>query len=165
MRPYLLIAALLLPVLTGCSVEGVLTHSPQSRGNKVDPEVLGQLVPGTSSRADATALLGSPTIRGMFDDNTWLYIAETTKPRIAGTLEVEDQNVVVLTFDPNGILRKIEKRSQNDASDVSMVTRFTPSPGNNASVLQQLLGNVGRFSPGGTAKTPATGGTGGANSF
>ena len=32
---------------------------------------------------------------------------------------------------------------------VEIVSRTTPSPGNDVSFLQQLLGNVGRFNPGG----------------
>lgn len=151
-----------------CAGPDFMTFPPQTRGNKVDPELLAQLVPGTSSRADATALIGSPTARATFDDNTWIYINETTKPIIGGTQRIRDQQVVVLTFDQGGVLRSVEKRGQDDAQDVSVVSRSTPSPGNNASVLQQLLGNVGRFSPGGNTggqKQNTTGGTGGANNF
>ncbi len=39
----------------------LLTFPPQVRGNKVDDDMLEQLVPGTSARADVIALLGSPT--------------------------------------------------------------------------------------------------------
>jgi outer membrane protein assembly factor BamE (lipoprotein component of BamABCDE complex) len=151
-----------------CAAPDFMTFPPQTRGNKVDPELLAQLVPGTSSRADATALIGSPTARATFDDNTWIYINEVTKPVIGGTQRIRDQQVVVLTFDQGGVLRNIEKRGQDDAQNVTVVSRVTPSPGNSASVLQQLLGNVGRFSPGGNTsgqKQNQTGGTGGANNF
>lgn len=166
-RALLLMAMLGAPLLSGCVEEGIFAHPSQTRGNKVDPELLSQLVVGTSSRADATALIGSPTARGSFDDNTWIYIGETTKPRIGGTLEVEDQHIVVLSFDGGGILRKIEQRGMEDSSKVAVVERKTPSPGNNASILQQLLGNVGRFSPGsaGSSNQNTTGGVGGANKF
>jgi outer membrane protein assembly factor BamE (lipoprotein component of BamABCDE complex) len=162
----LLLAGLALPA-AACSGPDFMTFPPQTRGNKVDPELLAQLVPGTSSRADATALIGSPTTRATFDDNTWIYIGEVTKPVIGGTQRVRDQQVVVLTFDQGGILRNIDRRGPEDAQSVSVVSRATPSPGNNASVLQQLLGNVGRFNPGGSAtqRQNLTGGTGGANSF
>jgi hypothetical protein len=36
-----------------------------------------------------------------------------------------------------------------DAVPVAVASRTTPTPGNEASFLQQLLGNVGRFNPGG----------------
>ncbi len=161
----LLLAALAMP---GCASISSLTFSPQIRGNKVDQELLTQLVPGTSTRSDATALIGSPTARATFDDNTWIYIGEVTKPVIAGTQTIESQEVVVLTFDQGGVLRNIERRNQSDAAPVAIVSRSTPSPGNNASVLQQLLGNVGRFSPGGGlggSTSPNTGGAGSANTY
>lgn len=166
-RTAAVLLALAAPALAGCDSIGFLSFPPQTRGNKVDSELLAQLVPGTSSRADAVALIGSPTARATFDDNTWIYIGEVTKPVIAGTLNVLNQEVVVLTFDQGGTLRNIERRNQSDAQDVNVVARSTPSPGNNASVLQQLLGNVGRFNPGGVgaSTTPLTGGTGSASQY
>ena len=146
------LACLLIPllagaVLAGCSMPAFLSYPSQVRGNKVDDALLAQLVPGTSTRADATALIGSPTTKATFDDNTWLYIGEVTKPQIAATNVVLDQRVVILTFDAQGVLRNIEKKSQDDGVPVSVVARTTPAPGNETSFLQQLLGNVGRFSP------------------
>jgi outer membrane protein assembly factor BamE (lipoprotein component of BamABCDE complex) len=134
------VAALL--VLAGCSF---IEPRSQSRGNRIDPDALKELTPGTSSRADATALLGSPTARATFDDNTWIYISETTRPRIARTQGVLNQRVVVLTFNDQGVLQKIDRLNQDDSLPVDVVSRATPSPGNESSILGQLLGNVGRF--------------------
>lgn len=143
-----LLALLLAAMLGGCdSLPSFMSFPPQVRGNKVDEEVLSQLVPGTSTRADVTALIGSPTTKATFDDNTWIYIGEVTRPVIAATNAVLDQQVVLLTFDDGGVLRGISRRSQGDAVPVAVVTRATPAPGNEASFMQQLLGNVGKFSP------------------
>ncbi len=128
-----------------------MSYPPQVRGNKIDADQVSQLVPGTSTRQDATALLGSPTARATFDDNTWIYISEVTKPVIGGTQGVRDQQVYVLSFDDKGVLTKVQKKTQEDGLPVDVVSRTTPSPGTEASVLQQLLGNVGKFSA-----TPAT---------
>lgn len=148
--------------LGGCDLPEFMSHPVQVRGNRVDPEVAVQLVPGTSTRADALALLGSPTTRAAFDDNTWIYASELTKPVIAGTQAVEDQRVYVLTFDEKGVLKDIRRKSQADAPNVQMVDRATPSPGNDVSALQLLLGNIGRFGAGGTTSSAAGGtGTGG----
>jgi outer membrane protein assembly factor BamE (lipoprotein component of BamABCDE complex) len=155
-----LLAALLgLAALAGCAMPDFMSFPPQVRGNKVDNELLAQLVPGTSTRADATALIGSPTARATFDDNTWLYIGEVTKPVIAGTNAVLDQQVVVLTFDQQGVLRGIDRRSQGDSVPVSVVSRTTPAPGNDASFLQQLLGNVGKFNAAGSDSSGRQGGS------
>ncbi len=142
------------PPLTACSW---LMPPPAMRGNKVDAEHLKELVPGTSTKADVTALIGSPTATDTFDSNTWLYISEVTQQRIGRTLGELDQNVVVLTFDEAGTLRTVGTKGKQDALPVAVVARTTPSPGTEASFIQQLLGNIGRFNPTGVA-TPGGGG-------
>jgi outer membrane protein assembly factor BamE (lipoprotein component of BamABCDE complex) len=143
-------------LLSSC---GWLMPTPQLRGNKVDPESMKELVPGTSTKADVTAVIGSPTARDTFDDNTWLYISELTQPRIGRVLGELNQNVVVLQFDDKGVLKSVGKLNQDAALPAPMIARTTASPGTEASFLQQLLGNIGRFNPTGTATSGgATGG-------
>jgi outer membrane protein assembly factor BamE (lipoprotein component of BamABCDE complex) len=156
-RPLIAVAAF--AVLAGCSF---LEPRAQSRGNRIDPDALKELTPGTSSRADATALLGSPTARATFDDNTWIYINETTRPRIGRTQGVLNQRVVVLTFNTQGVLQKIDRLNQDDSLPVDVVSRATPSPGNESSILGQLLGNVGRFGATGSALGQSQAPSGGA---
>jgi outer membrane protein assembly factor BamE (lipoprotein component of BamABCDE complex) len=143
-------AALALP-LGACSF---FEFPPQTRGNMVDADQLKELVVGTSTKSDAQSLLGSPTTRATFDDNTWIYIGEVTRPVIARTQAVDKQDVTVLTFDQGGVLRNVRRLDRKNALPVQTVDRTTPSPGTEASFLQMLLGNVGKFSP-----TP-TGGSG-----
>ncbi len=145
-------------LVTGCSYVD-LSSAPQIRGNRVTADQLKDLVPGTSTRADASSLLGSPTAKGSFDDNTWIYISETTQPRVGRVQGINSQDVVQLTFDDRGILRDMKQLSKKDAMDVSVVARATPSPGSEATFMQQLLGNVGRFSAGPTGATPGGGGS------
>lgn len=146
---------LLLALLPACSV----VETPRTlRGNKVDPDALKELVPGTSTRKDVTSLLGSPTAHATFDDNQWIYISETTHTRIGRSPGVLSQGVTVLTFDNNGVLRDIKQLTEKDSRPVSVVGRATPSPGSEASFMQQLLGNVGKFNTGGLSASTAPGG-------
>jgi outer membrane protein assembly factor BamE (lipoprotein component of BamABCDE complex) len=140
-----------------------LMPPPQLRGNKVDPESLKELVPGTSTKADVTAVIGSPTARDTFDDNTWLYISEVTQERIGRVLGELNQDVVVMNFDDKGVLTNIHKLDKEDGLPVAVIARTTPSPGTEASFMQQLLGNIGRFNPtgaGGPTGTPGVSGAG-----
>lgn len=141
------LAAGLLVSLAGCATD-LFSYPPQVRGNRVDADVLAQLVVGTSTRQDVSAALGSPTAKATFDDNTWLYISEITKPVIGAFQGVEDQEVYAIAFDDKGVMTGVTKRSMKDSLPVDVVARTTPSPGTEASFMQQLLGNVGRFSPG-----------------
>jgi len=142
--------------LTACSF---FEAPPQPRGNRVDAEQLRELTPGTSTRADVTALIGSPTVRAPFDDNTWIYISETTQSRVGRMPAVLAQEVVVLTFSEDGVLREIDKKTKDDSMPVDVVSRTTPSPGTEASFLQQLFGNIGRFNT--LSSSPQAGGGGG----
>jgi outer membrane protein assembly factor BamE (lipoprotein component of BamABCDE complex) len=144
-------------LLSAC---GWLMPPPQLRGNKVDPDSLKELVPGTSTKTDVTAVIGSPTARDTFDDNTWLYITEVTQQRIGRTLGELSQNVVVLNFNDKGVLNSIQKLDKADALPVSVIARTTPSPGTEASFMQQLLGNIGRFNPAGLGPTGGPGASG-----
>ena len=144
--------------LGGCSLFAANTTV---RGNPVDQDSLKQLIPGTSTTADATSLLGSPTARETFDDNSWVYISQITQPRVGRLPGVLTQRVVVLTFDPNGTLRQVKTYNKRDAKSVSMAPGSTPSPGSSASVLQQLFGNVGRFNQTPSSNGPGSGLSGG----
>ena len=137
--------AILMLSLGACS----LIQTPRTlHGNKVDQDSLKELVPGTSTKKDVTSLIGSPTARATFDDNEWIYISETTHTRIGRLPGVLDQNVVVVNFTPAGTLRSVRQLDQADGRDISIAGGATPSPGSDASVLQQLLGNVGRYNVG-----------------
>jgi outer membrane protein assembly factor BamE (lipoprotein component of BamABCDE complex) len=162
-RPMMLcrLAAVLLAcaLAAACSV----VEAPRTlRGAQVDPDELKQLVVGTSTKKDVESLIGSPTTKGTFDDR-WIYISQTTHTRIGQLPGVDKQDVVVLSFDEGGVLRDMEQRGLKEARSVSMVSRTTPSPGSEASFMQQLLGNVGRFNTGGLGGLgggPAPGGSG-----
>ena len=146
-------------VLSSC---GWLVPAPTMRGNRVEPEQLKELTPGVSSKADVTAVIGSPTARATFDDDTWIYISELTQPRVGRTLGELSQNVVVLNFDDRGVLQTVQKLNKSDSLPVTVVARTTPSPGTEASFMQQLLGNIGRFNPAGAGSPPGGGSAGGA---
>jgi outer membrane protein assembly factor BamE (lipoprotein component of BamABCDE complex) len=147
--------------LAGCSylptaaVQGVpgagLFDSPrQFRGHAVSEEQIGQLTPGVSSRTDVEALLGSPSASGTFDSSEWYYISAITRQRPGRNLGVADQSVVVVRFDAGGTVREIRRLGPEDGRDIQMVSRVTPSPGTERSVLQQLFGNIGRVGVPGT---------------
>jgi outer membrane protein assembly factor BamE (lipoprotein component of BamABCDE complex) len=140
-------------LLAGC---GWLAPPPVVRGNHPDADSLKELTPGTSTKQDVTALIGSPTAHATFDDNTWLYIGERTQKRVGEVPAIVSQKVVVVTFNDSGVLEHIDVKDKTDAMPVSVIARTTPSPGTEANFFQQLFGNIGRFVPGGAA--PTTGG-------
>jgi hypothetical protein len=64
----------------------------------------------------------------------------------------------VLTFDDRGVLTGVKKYTQDDAIPVAVASRTTPSPGTEASFMQQLIGNIGRYNPTGSGGFTTGGG-------
>ena len=145
----LTLALLLATSTSACGVIHIFDPTLRQRGSLVDPDALKELIPGTSSRADAVALIGSPTAHATFDDNTWIYISQVTSTRIGQTPGIHKQKVVVLSFDQSGTLRGIRQLDKSEVKSVDMAAVATPSPGSEASFFQQLFGNVGKFTPAG----------------
>lgn len=130
--------------LGGCSF---IDAPPVSRGHLVTEEQLKELVPGVQGRADVQALLGSPTARGTFDDANWYYISAITRARPMQKEHVSNQRIVVVEFDDAGKLKGVRELDESAGRSVNIVSRETPVPGNERSLLQALFGNVGRFNP------------------
>lgn len=156
LRPAIARAAVLAAFLSlsGCAW---LAPAPVVRGNHPEADELKELVPGTSTEQDVTALLGSPTAHATFDDNTWLYIGERTQMRVGTFPAVLSQKVVVVKFNDQGVLQSIATRDKANALPVRVIARTTPSPGTNANFFQELFGNIGRYVPG-AASAPGIGG-------
>lgn len=122
------------------------TNPVDQRGNLPDPDKLAQIKPGTTDKATVTQLLGSPSSIAAFDPNTWYYISQKTRPVAFLMPERVDQEVVAIDFDETGIVRDLRRKSMADGATVEPNPKATPAPGREFSVLEQLLGNLGRFS-------------------
>lgn len=144
----------LVVLLGGCGwITDTLGPPPVERGNRVDPERLGQITPGVQTRNDVETLLGSPTARGTFDEDNWYYISARTRLQPGRFLEVEDRRVVAISFNRQGVVSGIRELGQADGRDVAVVRRETPVPGNERTLLQALFGNLGRPGMAGTGPT------------
>lgn len=120
---------------------------------------------GSSSKADVIDILGSPTAYATFDPNNWIYISLMTKLVPLSYPGITKQKVVSLYFNDAGTLTKIQELGKKDAKHVAMVSDETPTPGTKTDFFQQLLGNIGQYSPLsamglGSTFGPSNGGTG-----
>ena len=102
---------------------------------------------GEDSRADVVAKIGRPSTTAAFEDDEWYYITRTTRTRAFFAPQTTDQKVMVLAFDADGTVRSIDRYGLEDGQVIDLVTRTTPTRGKRLTFIQQLLGNLGRFSP------------------
>lgn len=125
----------------------VFTAPVTNRGHAVTEEQFQQINAGVSTRADVQALLGSPSHSGTFTDDNWYYISSVTRIRPGQSLSVRDRRVVVVNFDGGGTVREVRQLGEADMRNVAFVSRETPTPGTEQTLLQALFGNVGRVGP------------------
>ncbi len=136
---------------------GACSPTQATRGNIVEDYRIAEIVPGVSTRTNVLKSLGSPSTEAAFDENVWYYIGQKTEQRGIFDPKVVDKKIVVVAFTPEGVVQTIQKLDA-DHIDVPHVRRKTPTSGNENTVMQQLLGNVGRFNaPKGNAADTAGG--------
>jgi outer membrane protein assembly factor BamE (lipoprotein component of BamABCDE complex) len=122
----------------------------QVHGNLPDDTELSRIEPGKQGRADVVNLLGPPSVRSSFQDSTWYYVGQKQTQFAFFEPDIKERNVLVLTFDEQDRLTGKKLYTMADAKDIDPIDRETPTEGRDLSLIQQLLGNVGRFnnSPG-----------------
>jgi outer membrane protein assembly factor BamE (lipoprotein component of BamABCDE complex) len=135
--------------LTGCS------PTVDQRGNLPDPVKLAEIQPGVTTKDGIAQLLGTPSTVSTFNDKTWYYISRRTEQVAFWDPTVLDQEVVVVAFDDSGVVRDVGRRTLADGEAIEPSARETPAPGHELTFIEQLIGNVGRFSaPSSASKTP-----------
>jgi outer membrane protein assembly factor BamE (lipoprotein component of BamABCDE complex) len=136
--PIILIALVAAIGLSACA------PTVAKRGNMVDEERLKEITPGVTTREGVANILGTPTQTSTFDDKIWYYIGRTTEQTSFLAPEVKEQKIVAVQFTPEGIVQKISKGGLKYAEDVEPNSDKTPTYGREVSLVQQLLGNLGR---------------------
>ncbi|NQZ13289.1 MAG: outer membrane protein assembly factor BamE [Alphaproteobacteria bacterium] len=120
------------------------TPTQANRGNIVEDFRMNEIVEGVSTRTNVLKSLGSPTTKAPFDDNIWYYIGQKTEKTGVFDPKVVEEKIVVVAFNEEGIVDVIEEVDA-ERMDIPRVRRKTETGGNEVTVMEQLLGNVGRF--------------------
>lgn len=135
----LLAGASMAALLAGCQPT-VSTH-----GHAIDPALLAQIKPGVTSRAEISRILGSPSTVGTFEKESWYYVSQRSEVTSFYQADITQQDVVRVSFDANGIVSDVEAHGLELAQNVSPDPNRTRTMGNELTVVQQFIGNIGRF--------------------
>ncbi|WP_374570226.1 outer membrane protein assembly factor BamE [Phenylobacterium sp.] len=100
---------------------------------------------GADTKSSVRARLGSPSTTSTFDPNVWFYITQV-KERIAfHRPQVSDRQVTAITFDKETEqVTHVDVLGLKDGKVVAFNNRETPTRGREMTILEQILGNVGR---------------------
>lgn len=136
---YVALAAGLLTSAAACAPITTYSGFQAIEANPKDVKV------GTDTKSTVRASLGSPSTTSTFDPNVWFYI-DQIKERVAFRRPViTSRNVVAVTFDKDTeVVKTVDTMSLKDGKVIAFNGRETPTRGRELTVLEQLLGNVGR---------------------
>jgi outer membrane protein assembly factor BamE (lipoprotein component of BamABCDE complex) len=137
--------------ISGCS------PAVEQRGNLPTQDKMAEIHAGTTTKDEVTKILGTPSSVSIFNnDKSWYYISRRTAQTAFFTPDVLDQQVYIVSFDDQGVVKAVDHKMLEDGKEISPVARATPAPGRELSFLEQVVGNLGKFNGGGAA--PSGGG-------
>ena len=100
---------------------------------------------GVDSKRDVLSKYGEPSALSTFDDDVWFYISSRQKRQAFMRNKTVWRSVISVEFDEEDRVASVERLGLEDGIKVSNIDRVTPTRGKTLTVLQQLLGNIGRL--------------------
>ena len=135
----ILCAGIVSSLLAGC------TETIHTRGNLPDPKVVAGIEPGKHTRRQITKMLGTPSTVATFEREIWFYIGGRVKSKSFLAPEVLERRVLTIQFDKSGVVTEVDNFDAAKIGKIELVQRETPTKGKELTLMQQLIGNVGRF--------------------
>lgn len=139
--------------VTGCA------PTVEQRGNLPNPDKIAEIHAGSTTKDEVAKILGTPSSASIFNnDKSWFYISRRTSQTAFFEPDVLDQQVYIVEFDDNGVVKDVDHKVLQDGKEITPVARSTPAPGRELSFLEQLIGNLGKFNSSGGGSGSGSGG-------
>ena len=137
-RPTLAVAALLCATAACTPIRSV-------HGFQVVETKPADIAVGTDTKSTVTERLGSPSVVSTFDPNTWFYVSQNMARVAFYRAKPTAREVVGITFDKDSEkVTAVETYDLSDGKSLEFARRETPTRGRELTILEQLLGTVGR---------------------
>lgn len=133
----LIAAAVLLSACGGIS---------RTHGTFFSSTELSQLQVGQSTQQDVLRVLGSPLTTNSLEGLRWVYVGQVSEQRAFLEPEITRREVVIVAFDPQGRVSDLRQLDLSDGIPMEPVEGATPTSGRDLTLMQQIFGNIGRFS-------------------
>ena len=98
------------------------------------------------SKTDVLINIGEPVIKN-YDDSEWIFFKQNVEKFAFFKPKVKERNIFVFQFDLNDNLIKINEYDLTDEKTVKIDKDFIKTEGKKISFFDQMLGNLGNFSP------------------
>ncbi len=129
------------------------------RGNLLEDYQLAEIKVNESTRSDVLRSVGSPTTQSTFDPDVWYYIGQEMEKRGILDPEVVKERIVLVAFNDDGYVEAIQDIDR-ERLNVPYSKDQTQTRGNEVTVMQQFLGNLGKFNPNTNDSAATAGGDG-----
>mgnify|MGYP006291644283 FL=1 len=138
-------AALAASLAAASALVAACNPTLRTHGYRYTDGEIPEFTPGEDTQANVLAALGNPSTRGMFHDDTWYYISATREYLAYLRPDTRERRIIAIRFDENGVINAVDEYGLEDGRVVAFVDRETPTRGRELTLLEQLLGNVGRL--------------------
>jgi outer membrane protein assembly factor BamE (lipoprotein component of BamABCDE complex) len=132
-------------LLTACAA------NVEHRGYLAKPGTFNQIRTGMG-KSEVEGILGSPSTTASvnYEGDSYYYISSLTKQNsFLGESEM-NREIIAIRFNPNDQVASMGQYGLEDGKVIPINSRTTPIRGRELTILQQILGNIGRPGPGGT---------------
>jgi outer membrane protein assembly factor BamE (lipoprotein component of BamABCDE complex) len=139
-KPIIALAALCLVGLgAGACAPTVAYNGFQAREDKPQDVKVGE-----DTKSTVLARLGSPSTTAAFEPNIWYYVSQMTNKVAYKNPKVQTREVVAITFATDDKVKEVKTYGLKNGFAVAFNKAETPTRGRELSVIEQLLGNIGR---------------------
>lgn len=149
----LLLLPLMLATLAGCTTSRQMINN---QGYIADEELASSVQPGVDNKQSVEKALGRPTMIAQWSDDSWYYLSRNTKQLAFARPRPQSQRVMIVHFDKAGNVASVERRGMEQIANISPNKDKTPTLGREATILEDLFGNLGTV-----GSMPGAGGGGG----
>ncbi len=136
---------MLLGVVAPAALAAACTPTVRRHGYVPESEPLTAITAGEDTRATVLARYGNPSTAGVFEENVWYYVTDVREQLGFLAPSSSARLIVVVEFDDEGVVNSVESIDLDASRDVALVDRETPTRGRELTILEQILGNVGRL--------------------
>lgn len=137
-------APLLLVILLLTACESMV----HVRGNLLTEDDMKHIQVGKTTQEELKQILGPPTYIEQFSGKGWYYIGEETHTKSFFDPDVEERQVILFTFDKNGIVQRIQMHDETAGLDVEPNEDKTPTLGRDPALFKEIFGGIGKYDEG-----------------
>ena len=132
-------------ILVVASLVNGCAQPVELHGNRINTKSLKEIIPGTSTEKDVLKILGNPVIKQEYGAQNWIYIRSKSQKTVFSGKKLLERVVVRISFNQKGIATSVKRIHNDQHLSIDFAKRKTPTAGQEITILQQLIGNFGRF--------------------